>query len=499
MAYISLPDRGQLTFMNKLDDLVSPEHPVRVIDTVVERLVQENPGLFALEGSTGTSRTGRPAYPPALMLKLYIYGYLIGVSSSRKLQAEAQRNIELIWMLNTQTPDFKTIADYRKDNGDHIKWATRKLTEFLRDNGYITGQRLAVDGTKLKAYTGDQMLTRQKIDDRLNKAHQLLENYLVQLAQSDQADEQLEAGYDGQEDDPGKSTGPEALEEIDRLQRRIAQLEAQKAELENQQTEKISPADPEARLMRSAKVTQPSYNLQIGVDSEHKMIALGRITNEGNDFEQLIPMYNGLTEWLGARPKELLADTGYCDLGDIKAIQEQGFTLCYVPENNTVPKKKKIQFTYNPDEDRYYCSQNRPLERVGKGYYDSEKQAFIETYRGTQCQTCPIQSQCTSAASARRSLKVFHGAKWREHYRRQLASRKGRMLVRQRKALAEHPFGTLKYWMGRIPLLLRGKDKVQTEIYLYVSAYNVKRLTGCACFKRIISQINAYNWKVNLS
>jgi hypothetical protein len=361
-----------------------------------------------------------------------MYGYIHGISSSRRLQAEAERNIEVIWLLSTLAPSYRVIADYRKDYPARLARVNAAVVRFLIDGGWIDGERVAVDGTKLKAYTGWDMPDEEALEKRLQKAHSSLEDWL-QLS------------------------------------------------------------DPEARPMRAPLGGKPpAYNLQAVVDSAHKMIITASVTNEATDFEQLLPMPTATSRRLGTAPKELLADTGYADLGDIKHIQTETRTRCYIPENDAPVANRNVQFTYEPEVDQYRCSAGRTLAPIAKGRYRKDKDAYIDIYRGTDCAGCPMADDCTSAADGMRQVSVFHGAPWRHEYARQIGSRYCKARIAERKSIVEGVFGTLKYWMGQIPLKLRGLRKVQTEIDLYAAGYNLKRWFSLGSFKELMGEIA--NW-----
>ncbi|MEX2376912.1 MAG: IS1182 family transposase [Dehalococcoidia bacterium] len=488
MPSIIPTDRSQLTFMNSLDDMVAPDHPVRLLDALIDRIIASDPDYF--NHLAPQSSAGRRGYPAGALLKLLMYGYIHGVNSSRKLQGEAQRNIEVIWLIKSLTPCYKTIADYRKDHPGQIERVNEQVVRFLVDNQWISGERIGIDGTKLKAYTGWDMSDKESLDNQLATAHKKLEQWMQKLALNDLRDEIDE--LDGDDVDGG--TPSEVLEQIDKLHEKIRCLEELKKELERQQAPRISPADPDARLMKSARGGKyPAYNLQAAVDSDHQMIVVGALTQESTDFELLEPMVWASAARLEREPAEVLADTGYADLGDIQRIQQEGAIRCYVPENDAPKANQSITFDYKPGTDTFECSQGRPLEPVAKGRYNKRKDAYMDHYRGTECSDCPVVSQCTSAKDGVRTLTVFHGADWREQYRRQLASRYGRERIAERKELVEHIFGTLRYWMGHIPLKLRGLAKVQTEINLYTAGYNIKRWTGLAGFDELMEQVKSWS------
>lgn len=490
MPTIQAPDRQQLTFMNKLDDMVAPDHPVRALDALVDRIINTDPAFF--DHLEADQTVGRRGFSAGCLIKLLLYGYIEGIRSSRKLQTEAERNIELIWLLSGLAPSYKVIADYRTDYPARIERVNREMVAFLTDNGCIDGERVAVDGTKLKAYTGWDMPDEEALEKRLATAHEQLEDWLERLQVNDALDD-AEQTLQGMTDGPSASE-PELMAQIDRLHRRIEQLEAAKGRLAASEASRLPLSDPEARSMRASHGGKPpSYNLQAAVDGRNKMIVVAEVTNDPTDFEQLLPMHEATSQRLGSAPKELLADTGYADLGDIKQLQTHTSTRCYIPENDAPVKNRSVQFTYQPEEDRYRCSAGRYLEPKSKGRYRKSKDAYVDMYRGTSCPGCPLQAECTSAADGVRTLSVFHGAPWRDRYARQIGSRYGKARIRERKGIVEHVFGTLKYWMGQIPLTLRGLRKVQTEINLYATGYNIKRYTSLAPVRELIREIKNWN------
>lgn len=489
MPTIIPTDRSQLTFMTSLDDMVASDHPVRLIDALIDKIIGQDPEFF--DHLAPQSSVGRRGYSAAALIKLYIYGFIHGISTTRDLEAEATRNIEVIWLLSGLQPSYKVVADYRRDYPEQIQRVNQQIVRFLADNGWIDGKRIAIDGTKLKAYTGWEMVDEEKLDKSLEAARQRLEGWLGELVAND-----LAAELDEPESDDGQpNSEPELMERIGRLRQKIQRLEGLKEELARQDTTRISPADPEARVMTSARMkSHPAYNVQISVDSANKMIVAASATDHATDFEQLTPMAWASAVRLGKIPEEILADTGYADLGDVKAIEEQTPTTCYIPENNTPVKNRSIQFTYHPEDDQYECSQGQPLIPKTKRQFHKTKQAYVDIYQGTRCTQCPVVAECTSAKSGIRRLRVYHGAKWRHTYAKRMASRYGKQRVAERKGIVEHVFGTLRYWMGQIPIKLRGLRKVQTDIDLYSGAYNIKRWTSMeASFKELMDEVAGWD------
>lgn len=504
MNYLSRVDRHQLGFLTSLDDLIPPGHSVRLLDAFIDQIVQDNRERFYTAPPGGP---GRPAYPPECMLKLFLYGYAIGVKSSRRLETEAKRNIEAIWLMHRLQPDCKTISEFRRHSGEQIQFVADQMSRFLKANGYIGGKAVAIDGTKVKAYTSDAMLTREMLEHRMARAHKEVERYLDQLMQSDQDEDQDEDQGDenrGGEHRGGEHRGDEhrgdeadgpLLEALAGQQAQIAELERLLALHQEQGACALSASDPEARLMRTRKGKGAAYNVQFAVDEQHHLIVTAEVTNAQADQQQLQPMHERVSEVLGEAPEELLADTGYADLGDIQRIERETPTRCFIPENDRHKQKEAIQFRYDPRTDRYICTAGSELVPKRKGVYRKGEGAFMDVYEGIACQGCALQALCTSAKNGIRQLKVFHGALWREQYRKRIRSRYGRGRVKRRKAVVEHVIGTIKYWMGQIPLVLRGKSKVQTEINLYTTGYNLKRLASITPMSELIEQVKGFKWQ----
>lgn len=486
MHYIEPANREQFMFLNCLDDLVSQEHYVRLIDLAVEHIVEANAERFTYKGKEAK---GRKAYSPATLLKLYLYGYLNGISSSRKLEQECYRNIEVIWLLGSLKPDHKTIADYRKDNAEQIKAVSKKFRKFLHDNGFIKAERIAVDGTRVKANASSAMLTNKKIESRLAKMHEEMEDYLQLLKENDTFESLLEendAVWEGE-------INRQLLRKISELQEQIEALTREKERLEEEGLKASSPSDPDARLMKHPHGYIPGYNVQIAVDDANHMIGAVEVYQEEVDRNLLEPMVEQFKEDIGSVPKEVLADKGYFDNTQIESLEKNG-TTCYV---SIIQKKRrgedKIKFYYDKEKDEYRCSQGGRLVLFHKGKKKAEQ--YYNLYRGIDCEDCELRSICTSSEKARTIYRAVN-EDWRRQYRARLRSRVGKEMVKRRRNLVEHPFGTIRYWMGKIPLLLRGRSKVATEIHLYVTAYNFRRLISLESPSEIKEMIENYDWKL---
>jgi len=484
MHFIKPADRQQFTFMQSLDDLVGTDNPVRVIDAIVDAIIEKNPEDFS---DKGQSPLGRRAYNPGTFLKLYIYGYLNGISSSRKLEIEAHRNIELIWLLGNLKPDFKTIADYRKDNGEEIKLLTRRFREFLRDQGLIGGKTVGIDGTRVKANADRSMLTAKKIERRIKSINEKIEDYLGRLMKNDKREDIL----DELDVEDGSEINQQLIDKIAELEETVRNLGEQKESLEKESRGEVSPSDPDARLMKSRDGKIPAYNVQLVVDAENKLITGSMVSTESTDKQLLEPVLGSMKEELGMEPAEVLGDKGYASFTAIEKVESSGKTSCYIPLQKNKSDSNPIQFKYNEIKDEYVCQRGKPLTLKSKNKF--HRGQYVDVYQGVECKGCPIRNQCTRSKYGR-IIQRPHNTSWREAYGRKLETRRGKLKVKVRKCLVEHPIGTIRYWMGKIPLLLRGKEKVTTEINIYTTAYNIKRLMSLKENTDLKEMINQYHW-----
>jgi DNA-directed RNA polymerase subunit N (RpoN/RPB10) len=419
------------------------------------------------------------------MLKLYLYGYFNGISSSRKLEVETHRNKEAIWLMKGLQPDHWTISNYRKDNGEDIKYVTKQFREFLKEKGYIKLEKVAIDGSKVKAYTNREMLTIEKIEEKLIDIDKKVEEYLKQIKEKDEVDEVLE--------EVGEGNNKSYIEKIIELKKQVAELKRMQGILESEDRKYISPNDVEARLMKSRDGKIPAYNVQIAVDNEHKMITDSEVVTDETDLGQLPKMIESIKEELGEAPQEALADSGYNTPDLIEALekQEEG-TKVYVSQQKTTRDTEEIKFEYDEERDEYKCSEGKRLILIQKN--KPRRKSLANVYRGIECEGCPKRNQYTSSKKGR-LVHRYQNQKWRDEYKEKMQSELGRSKMSLRRQLVEHPFGTIKYLMGKIPLKLRGKEKVSTEINLYTTVYNLKRLINIESYEKIYEQIEGYAWK----
>lgn len=489
MHYIPPEDRQQFTFMHSLDDMVGSDHYVRLLDALVEQVVSANPEAFSYKGQ---HNSGRRAYSPATMLKLYLYGYLNSIKSSRKLERETYRNIEVIWLLGNLKPDHKCISDYRKDNPDSIKFITKRFRQFLKDNGYIKGSLVAIDGTKVKANANRNPVKLKKIEERLTGLDKKIERYLELLMENDQRESGYEEETSDNEIDPPNPGNRKLLDKIAALTEQVEKLKEQKHFLEEQSRTNLSPSDPDARLMKSRDGNIPSYNVQSVVDEENKMIAHTEVFDSPVDNVLLEPVLDGLAEEMEIIPDAAVGDCGFYNTGQIESVETRQATTCYV----SIPQQKaaeEISFIYVKEQDEYRCSEDKRLPLKQKNKFN--KGQFYDVYQGIECNDCRLKSKCTKSTYGR-TIYRSENHEWQKKYRRRMAGPIAKQMIQLRKEIVEHPFGTIKYWMGKIPLLLRGKVKVATEINIYSTAYNFRRLLSIESFHDILDMIQQYDWKM---
>jgi transposase len=457
MAHVSGQSRYQTTlFPEVLDEVVGASDPVRVIDAFVEAL-----DLAALKFSkVAAEETGRPPYAPGDLLKLYVYGYLHRVRSSRRLQAEAERNVQVMWLINRLTPSFKTIADFRKDHVAAIVEVCRCFIRFCREQSLFGAELLAIDGTKIAAVASRKQVITPKRIEKMNAAiDRKIADYLTSMDAADREEPRA----------AGASADVAAA---------IAALKAQKLRLQGQaqalaagELKQLVVSEPEAKLMRTPHGHAVAYNAQIAVDAKHKLIAAFDLTNEGNDYRQLHPMAVQGKQAVGADKVTAVADAGYSN-GEHGALCEQEGITAIVPRAETVnPNGKQYfsrdKFTYDPAEDSWRCPSGATLSLYKTSHTQNKKE-----YTTKACGSCPLKPQCTEA-TRRVIVRDFYEDAREAMHRRATADP---TWMKHRREMAEHPFGTMKWLMGHPRFLLRGLLKAKAELALGVLSYNLKRV-----------------------
>lgn len=466
MHYISGFCRHQIEIYNTLESAISQQSYVRLIDFLCDRFVMEHCCLFE---ERGRHNKGRKAYPPQLLLKIYVYGYLNSIASSRRLEQECKRNIEMMWLCTKLIPDHKTISDFRRLNGKAIKQLVSSFTSMLQQSGFIKGETVSIDGTKLNANAA-QLIGSQELEERLRETKLKIEQYLEKVESNDIADDDL---------DETRRSKEELEQQVQQLQKELQKLQAAKKQMEEYGLKKVSLTDPQSRSMRfKDQGIDLGYNLQAATDGQHGFIITTVVTNAQNDIGQLAPMVEQAASQLGCYPKEAIADSGYYLQDDIEELETQKQVKCFVAiaenKRSKADKEHGNNFTYNAAKDEMICSEGQRLVPIGKPHKVREGH-MGQRYMGESCHSCGKRPLCTTAKTGKRSVYRFDNQPWKESYRQKMQTPQAKQKLKQRKTLAEAPFGILKMWMGHIPILLRGIHKVQTEINLYTLAYNFKR------------------------
>lgn len=456
-------DQGGL-FPAHLNDFIGEDNPVRAVDVFVEMLDLRGLGFSSVDPRA----TGRPSYHPAVLLKLYVYGYLNAIPSSRRLEREAGRNVELMWLTGRLAPDHKTIADFRKDHGPAIQQACAQFVGLCRELGLFSKAIVALDGSKFKAVNSrDNNFTVNKVAKRIEQAEIHIARYLTALERADRQGGEI-----------AEERTPRLKDKIERLRQRIEDLKAMGARLEASPGAQVSLADPDARAMSShGKGTDVvGYNVQIAVDAEHHLILAHDVTNVGSDRAQLAPMGEKAREASGHASITVLADRGYYSGDQIVACDGKGVDPI-IPKTETSGGALRGRFTiqdflYDRVHDRYTCPAGQLLTQAKKRSTRGPDPDFVRYRNLDACGACDLKSRCTQERF--QQIRRWKHDDVLDAMQQRLEHMPKAMTVRRRTA--EHPFGTIKAWMGATHFLTRTLPKVKTEMSLQVLAYNLKRM-----------------------
>lgn len=463
MAYLRGESRDQINLLPEaLEDYVAANALVRFIDRFIDSLNLKELGFNRIQ----LASTGRPPYSPGCLLRLYLYGYLHQCRSSRQLARQARCNVELMWLLEKLTPEFKTIAQFRRDNGAAIGAVVGEFRAFCRELGLYGQEMVAIDGSFFKAVNSkDQVLSDKKLEEEQRRIEKQVEKYLEDMDR-----------IDAEEEDEVELTAEELEEKIRQMEERMRQKQEQQKDLKESGESHRCLTDPDARMLRKGGKTEIGYNVQIAVDDKHHLIAEHAVTNAGNDAGQLGPIAKGAKENLSAEKLIAVADSGYHTRGDLKACAEANITT-YVAERDSSSSRAngrfgKRDFAYDEAQDVYICPAGEVLKRVGRRKSKTGETLF--NYRTTQCRGCGIRDRCIKPETQSRQV-----TRW-EH-ETLIDANKARLkahpeMMSRRKSLAEHPFGTFKRWMGQQHFLLKRTSGAETEMNLMVLAYNIKRV-----------------------
>jgi transposase len=476
--FVEGTDRGQSTlFPECLADWIDENNPVQVIDVFVDELDLAELGFDGVDPEA----TGRPSYHPSVLLKLYIYGYLNRVQSSRRLEREAGRNVEVMWLTGRLVPDHKTIADFRKDNGCGIRKVCAQFVALCRTMGLLTEASVAIDGSKFKAVNNrDKNFTQAKMERRMAQIEGSVARYLQQLDTADR-----------QEPSEALKTKTAGLKEkITKLKEQMQRLHALKAQMLATPDQQISLTDPDARSMatsgRGSGVV--GYNVQVAVETGHHLIIAHEVTNEGSDRSQLSSLAKKAKATLGVENLDAVADRGYFNSEEILACEEAAITVT-LPKPMTSNSKAegrfgKQDFRYVADEDVYICPAG---ERLTYHYTNEENGLVLRRYWTNACQNCVIKKSCTT--SKERRIRRWENEDILEAVQRRLDEHPEKM--RQRRETVEHPFGTIKARMGATHFLMKTLPRVASEMALHVLAYNLTRVMNIMEIQPLLAAMRA--------
>jgi len=475
-GFIEGADRGQASFLPAcLSDYVDNDNPARAIDVFVEAL-----DLNSLGFRSAPAATGRPGYDPATLLRLYVYGYLNRIQSSRRLERECHRNIELMWLTGRLAPDHKTIADFRRNNGAAICAACAQFIVICRQIGLFQRALAVVDGSKFKGVNArDRNFTRGKVKKRLGRLNDAVAGYLASLDAADR------------EENVNRAASCERLRgKLALVAAQVQKLKAMEAAVEAAPDHQVSLTDPDTRLMvtgdRLAGVV--GYNVQTAVETEHHLIIAHEVTNHVGDRGQLPDMAAKAKDALGFDEIDVIADMGYFRGPDLLTCRDMGIHAL-VPKPDTSNARAagrygKEDFLYLPDQDAYRCPAGQLLTRR---FESVEGGLAMSTYWTSGCPACPLKPQCTTGGE-RRVKRWEH-----EDVVEELSARRKAIgdAMAIRRETVEHPFATIKAWMGATHFLCKGLKAVRTEMSLHILAYNLRRLLSVLGIGKLCAAIAA--------
>jgi transposase len=474
MNHVRGVDREQtLLLPERIEDYVAPENPVRFIDAFVAAL-----DLHALGFAKAIAAyTGRPAYDPGVLLRLYLYGYLHRIRSSRQLEKECLRNLELLWLVRQLAPDHKTIADFRRDHRAGFKLVHRQFHLLCHQLKLFGGELVAIDGTKLAAVNArDRNYNQKKLEELRARADARLAEYLQQLDAGDTAEAHEE-----------KLTRAELEIKIAALREKKEWHEELLGRLEDEEEKQLSTTDEDARKMHAAQGTVIGYNAQSAVDAKHKLIVAEDVTNEGTDVQQLASVASEAKETLGVEKLEVVADPGYYNNADVSRCEAKNITpyirKCDTSANTARGLYAKKDFTYDPEKDVYRCPAGSELTHHFNTY---ELGRSLRYYRASDCAKCPLKSQCTRN-QRNRTITRAEDEGLMEAMAARVKAHPEKMALR--KALVEHPFGTIKRWFGYTHFLVKGLEKVRGEWTLITLCYNWKRVLNIVSLEQLMKAV----------
>jgi transposase len=467
-------DRQQAMLLpTRVEEYVSEDNPVRAVDVYVDSLDMGAMGFGNPEIGVGP---GQPAYPPGGLLKLYLYGFMQGIRSSRKLARECERNLEAIWLMEGLRPSYKTVADFRKDNLAALKAVNQDFVLLCQELGLFGGELVALDSSHFRGNVGKKSIyTEKRLKKTLERIEKLIEGYLAEMDQTDATETHTE------------EKAADLTEKLEKLRARQKKNQERLKKLKASGKKQFAEVDEDARLLEKNGQNVAGYNVQTVVDEKHKLFVTGAVTQDGNDTQQLAPMAKQAKQVLGVSHLEVVSDAGYNNFDQIKECLDAQITP-YVPEpdRNTrfgaQGRFTRDRFTYQADQDGYTCPAGRVLVRKGEMVRHGQVRHCYRSQPAI-CANCLLKTQCLPTQCRYRSLYRWEHEEIIEAHRHRMAH-KGRAKMALRACLSEHPFGTLKRWCGGDHFLLRGLSKVKAELALWMLGYNFKRVLSILGFEK---------------
>ena len=473
-------DRCQTSLLPEcIDDYVDEDNPVRAVDAFVDML-----DMAAIGFNVEPEATGRPGYHPTTMLKLYLYGYLNQVHSSRKLERECGRNLELIWLMGRLKPDFKTIADFRRDNGESIRKVCRQFVALCRDIDLLDASLVAIDGSKFKAVNAKaKSYTREKIKRRLGEIDAAIDRYMGELDRTDEV-------FDKTGMHPVESRLSRVVKKLAHYRKEARQLRAVEKRMDSTGETQVSLTDPDCRAMATTS-KQPrvvGYNVQSAVETKHHLIVAHEVTNHGYDRDALSMMAHKARDEMAGDTIEAIADKGYYKGEEIVACEQAGIAVTVSKPHTSnaaaVGRFDRADFIYDTDKDAYECPAGKSLTYHFTNEQDGKT---LHNYWTNECQDCVIKHRCTTGKERR--IRRWEHEGILERVQKRLDDDPGKIPLRSRTV--EHPFGTIKAWMGATHFKMKTLKHVATEMSLHVLAYNMMRVITVVGVPKLIQAMRA--------
>jgi transposase len=452
----------------RVEEYVSQINIVRAIDAYVNTLDIYDLGF---KNAQPVMKAGQPPYNPSVPLKLYLYGYLQGIRSSRKIERETCRNLEVIWLIEGLRPTYKTIANFRKDNSLALRLVNRDFILLCKELSLLGGEEVAVDGSFFSADTSkDNIYTEQKLNTQLERLETKIAAYQEALLLQDLADDQAGKGSLSEDD--------QLEEKLKLLKEKQAEKTALKQALKDSGSKQISTIDPDARLLSKRGKTIAGYNVQIVVDSKNKLIVADDVTQDGNDSQQLAPMLKKAQQVMQSENLTGLADTGYYEGNQLKQCEDENICVYVaIPDKSQQMVKQGLftreQFKYDAEQDIYNCPNNAVLEPCGNPHQKNNKWLTRYASKTRVCNDCPLREKCLTKNSKIKQIHRWEHENVVERHKARMNSSSGEMI--KRGAYVEHPFGTLKHRAGMNHFMMRGLEKCRGEFSLMVLGYNFTR------------------------